>query len=136
MIPPPWGADTQVLCAPPDLKITWVVIYVIILYIYNYIWYNYIYYIYTGAQIGLPRVRGSTSEPCTPNLGPSNPSRTPRTTSGFRRFLWKLMDFHQFRRPAGRRGSKTQTPLIFYLLCPFNDLRYTMERWGRVQGRA
>jgi len=38
-----------------------------------------------GAQIGLPRILGSTSEPCTPNLDPSNPSRIRRTTSGFRR---------------------------------------------------
>ena len=40
MIPPPWGADTQVLCARPDLKITWGVIYVIIYHVYNYIWHG------------------------------------------------------------------------------------------------
>ena len=74
-----------------------------------------------GAQIGLPRIRGSKSEPCTPNLDPSNPSRTLRTTPGFRRFLWKLMDFHSFPWPAGRRAPKLEplrsfSPLLLEMI--------------------
>ena len=70
------------------------------------------YSIYAGAQIGLPRIWGSQSEPHTPNVEPSNPSRTLRTTSGFRRFWWKFTEFLHFPPPAGR----DRPVQIFHLL--------------------